>query len=93
MPHKRNPEISEHLVTLSRVVRAQAGLALEGMVGEHERDGRAWKTEWLVLPEAGHDFAACVSLGARMLDGPARGRGADAAATSTATAATCCPSR
>ena len=53
MPHKRNPEISEHLVTLSRVIRAQAGLALDGMVAEHERDGRAWKTEWLVVPETG----------------------------------------
>ncbi len=69
MPHKRNPEISEHLVTLSRVIRAQAGLALDGMVGEHERDGRAWKTEWLVVPETGMYFAACVGSGARMLDG------------------------
>ena len=69
MPHKRNPEISEHLVTLSRVVRAQAGLALDGMLGEHERDGRAWKTEWLVLPEAGMTFAACVAGRGRMLDG------------------------
>jgi adenylosuccinate lyase len=69
MPHKRNPEISEHLVTLSRVIRAQAGLALEAMVTEHERDGRAWKTEWLVLPETGMLFAACVDSGARMLGG------------------------
>jgi adenylosuccinate lyase len=69
MPHKRNPEISEHLVTLSRVIRAQAGLALDGMLGEHERDGRAWKTEWLVLPETGMTFAACVGSAARMLDG------------------------
>ena len=69
MPHKRNPELSEHLVTLSRVIRAHAGLALDGMVAEHERDGRAWKTEWLVLPEVGMCFAACVNSGARMLDG------------------------
>src|SRR5262249_33855978 len=69
MPHKRNPEISEHLVTLSRAVRAQAGLALEGMVSEHERDGRAWKTEWLVVPETAMYFAACVDSGARMLNG------------------------
>jgi len=69
MPHKRNPEISEHLVTLSRAIRAQAGLALEGMVTEHERDGRAWKTEWLIVPETGMYFAACANLGARMLDG------------------------
>jgi adenylosuccinate lyase len=69
MPHKRNPEISEHLVTLSRAIRAQAGLALEGMVTEHERDARAWKTEWLVVPETGMYFAACADLGARMLAG------------------------
>ena len=52
MPQKRNPERSEHLSTLARVVRAGAGLALEGLVGEHERDGAAWKTEWAVLPQA-----------------------------------------
>lgn len=69
MPHKRNPEISEHLVTLSKVVRAQAGLALEGMICEHERDGRAWKTEWLLLPDACLAFAAAVSLTNRMLSG------------------------
>lgn len=69
MPHKRNPERSEHLVTLSRVVRAQAALALEGMVGEHERDGRSWKTEWLLLPEAALAAAACCAQGRAMLDG------------------------
>ena len=69
MPHKRNPEISEHLVTLSRVIRAQVPVALDGMVGEHERDGRAWKAEWLVVPETSMAFAACVGSAARMLDG------------------------
>ncbi len=52
MPHKRNPELSEHLVTLARIVRADAAVAVEAMVHEHERDGRAWKSEWVVLPEA-----------------------------------------
>jgi adenylosuccinate lyase len=69
MPHKRNPEISEHLVTLSRVIRAQAAVALDGMVCEHERDGRAWKAEWLVVPEASMAFAACAGSAVRMLDG------------------------
>lgn len=69
MPHKRNPENSEQLVTLSRVIRAQAGLALEGMVSEHERDGRAWKTEWLLLPEACLAFSASCTLGVAMLGG------------------------
>lgn len=69
MPHKRNPETSEHLVTLSRVIRSHAAVFLDGMVCEHERDGRAWKAEWLVLPEASMAFAACAGAGARMLDG------------------------
>ncbi len=51
MPHKRNPESSEHLVTLARLVRAQAGLLLDGIEQQHERDGRGWKVEWLALPE------------------------------------------
>ena len=51
MPHKRNPERSEHLDTLARLTRANAGVLLEGMVGEHERDGRSWKAEWVALPE------------------------------------------
>jgi adenylosuccinate lyase len=51
MPHKRNPEGSEHLDTLARLVRASAGVLLEGMVAQHERDGRSWKAEWVALPE------------------------------------------
>ena len=51
MPHKRNPERSEHLDTLARLVRANAAVLLEGMTGVHERDGRSWKAEWVALPE------------------------------------------
>lgn len=52
MPHKRNPEISEHLGTLARVIRHDAALILESLVHDHERDGRSWKVEWVVLAEA-----------------------------------------
>lgn len=66
MPHKRNPELSEHVGTLARLVRVQADLALEAMIHGHERDGRAWKTEWAVLPDAclaaTRSTAAAVSL-------------------------------
>jgi adenylosuccinate lyase len=51
MPHKRNPETSEHLDTLARLARASSGVLLESMVGVHERDGRTWKAEWVALPE------------------------------------------
>lgn len=52
MPQKQNPEISEHLGTLSRTVRYLAGHMMENLVHDHERDGRSWKSEWLILPEA-----------------------------------------
>ena len=69
MPHKRNPEGSEHLVTLGRLVRVQAGLLLEGMVAEHERDGRAWKAEWAAFPEVCLLTGAALALAGRLLDG------------------------
>jgi adenylosuccinate lyase len=69
MPHKRNPELSEHLGTLARIVRADASVAVEGMVHEHERDGRAWKAEWVVLPEACLLTATSLGLGCRLLEG------------------------
>jgi adenylosuccinate lyase len=69
MPHKRNPELSEHLVTLARLVRSSAALALEGMVSEHERDGAAWKAEWAFLPEACMATGAALSLGAELVGG------------------------
>ena len=66
MPHKRNPERSEQIVTLARLVRSAAGVLTETMVGDHERDGRTWKTEWVMLPEMCHYLLAQLSL-ARVL--------------------------
>ena len=69
MPHKRNPERSEHLVTLARLARAEAGVLLESMVVEHERDGRAWKAEWAALPDLCRLTAASLSLGRAVVEG------------------------
>jgi len=52
MPHKRNPEASEHLDTLARLTRASAAVMSEAVVQQHERDGRGWKAEWVAWPEA-----------------------------------------
>ena len=60
MPQKRNPERSEHIGTLARLVRRDADLMLEAVVGDHERDGRSWKSEWAAIPEA------CVAAGAAL---------------------------
>lgn len=69
MPHKRNPERSEHLDTLARLVRASAGVMLEGMAQQHERDGRGWKAEWVALPEACLLTAAALQIAVELLDG------------------------
>jgi len=69
MPHKRNPEVAEHLVTLSRLVRAQAAVVVEGMVAEGERDGRGWKAEWVAVPEVCLLTGAALALCRHMLDG------------------------
>jgi adenylosuccinate lyase len=69
MPHKHNPEGSEHLDTLSRLVRAHAGLLLEGMDQEHERDGRGWKTEWVSLPEVCELTVTAVDLARGVVGG------------------------
>lgn len=69
MPHKRNPEGSEHLDTLARLARAASGVLLEGMVAAHERDGRAWKAEWLALPEVCQLAGAALRLALTLVDG------------------------
>ena len=69
MPQKRNPERSEHLGTLARLVRAAAGLALEGLVVEHERDGVPWKAEWDFLPRTCAATAVALALGGELVGG------------------------
>jgi len=69
MPHKRNPEGSEHLDTLARLVRANAGVLVEGMVVGHERDGRGWKAEWSALPEVCLLTGTALDLARRLISG------------------------
>lgn len=69
MPHKRNPELAEHLVTLARLVRASAGVVLEGTVSSHERDGRSWKAEWVAFPEVCLLTAAGLGFANKLLAG------------------------
>jgi len=69
MPHKRNPEISEHLGTLARLTRHLGAAVSESLVHDHERDGRAWKTEWHAVPEATMLAGRAVELLEQMLSG------------------------
>lgn len=69
MPHKRNPEGGEHLDTLARLARSSSAVLVEGMVAGHERDGRAWKAEWIALPEVCQLALVSLRLGRTLLDG------------------------
>lgn len=69
MPHKRNPERSEQIVTLAKLVRTNATLLAETMVQEHERDARGWKAEWVALPTVCHHATASTALSRQLLDG------------------------
>lgn len=60
MPHKKNPELCEQVVVLSRLVKANAGTSLDTLCNEHERDYRAVRLEWVALTEA--SIFSCASL-------------------------------
>jgi adenylosuccinate lyase len=69
MPHKRNPESSEHLDTLARLARASAAVLAEGVAAQHERDGRGWKAEWVALPEVCLLASTALDTAIRVLSG------------------------
>jgi adenylosuccinate lyase len=83
MPHKRNPSSCEAVVGVSRALRYNAALLLEGMIIEHERDGSSWRAEWKALPEsclmAGGVLATMkYVLGGLTVDAPRMRRNLDA---------------
>ena len=68
MPHKRNPESCEQVVVLARLARAAAGVALEAMIGEHERDGRSLRLEWPAVAETSHATLAALATVSEVLE-------------------------
>lgn len=56
MPHKRNPIVSEQVVSLARLVRGYAHTALENLGLWHERDLTHSANERVILPDA------CIAL-------------------------------
>ncbi len=52
MPHKRNPVGSENITGLARLIRANAGAALENVALWHERDISHSSVERVILPDS-----------------------------------------
>ncbi len=61
MPQKENPVAPSALVALARHVAALNGEIQAGLVHREQRDGAAWFSEWLALPQV------CIATG-RALD-------------------------
>ncbi len=60
MPHKRNPEACEQAVVMARLAIGQVAIALSGMGGDHERDSRALRVEWVCVADVSHySMASC----------------------------------
>ena len=68
MPHKRNPENAEQVVVMARLAAANAGLALEGLINEHERDGRALRLEWVSVASVSHHTLAALAILSRVVE-------------------------
>lgn len=62
MPHKRNPEGCEQVLVLAKLARATALVGLDGMIQEHERDGRGLRVEWVSVADASHHTLAALAV-------------------------------
>lgn len=60
MPHKRNPQVCESIIALTKIVRAQAPLAVEIMQCENERDWGCEAVEWDIVPKTSICLAAAL---------------------------------
>ena len=69
MPHKQNPVASGSVVFLGRLLRANAGPALDYIHAEWEDDHRQGETAWKFVPEACLLMAAQLLTLRRVLDG------------------------
>ena len=52
MPQKRNPISSEVILAASKLLRANAGLAMDAMVSDFERASGPWHLDWFSVPES-----------------------------------------
>jgi adenylosuccinate lyase len=62
MPHKRNPELCEQVVVLSKLISSNVPLGYDGLVCEHERDYRSVRLEWVTLTDTSLYTCGLLSL-------------------------------
>jgi adenylosuccinate lyase len=69
MPHKRNPELSERICGLARLLRGYAAAGLENVALWHERDISHSSVERVVLPDATIALDYMLDLAAFVVEG------------------------
>jgi adenylosuccinate lyase len=69
MPHKRNPELTERICGLARVLRGNAVTALENVALWHERDISNSSSERMIFPESCLLLDYILRLATRILSG------------------------
>ena len=69
MPHKRNPELSERICGLARLLRTNALAALENVALWHERDISHSSVERIVLPDSTIALDYILDLAAFVVEG------------------------
>jgi adenylosuccinate lyase len=69
MPHKRNPELTERICGLARIVRAATVPALENVALWHERDISHSSAERIILPDATIALDYMLQLFTRIMNG------------------------
>ena len=68
MPQKQNPVAPSVLVALNHQMGGLRASLQAASVHQHQRDGAAWFTEWMVLPQIALCAAAAVTTSARLID-------------------------
>ena len=69
MPHKRNPELSERVCGLARLIRGHAVTALENVALWHERDISHSSAERIILPDSCLALDYILDLFTQVMDG------------------------
>lgn len=69
MPHKRNPVKSEETLALSRLVRGNAAIMNQLLLGFDERDASAWFAEFAIVPETVLYVSRMLAYTREILDG------------------------
>ncbi|MDZ7841178.1 MAG: 3-carboxy-cis,cis-muconate cycloisomerase [Gammaproteobacteria bacterium] len=69
MPRKNNPVGAELLVALGRHNAVLLGEMHQAMIHDHERDGAAWNSEWLSLPQMAVSAGTAIARARVLIDG------------------------